>query len=44
MIGGGDFDAITEWMDTHCLATPSERIGILALDLGMELARKAVKP
>jgi hypothetical protein len=44
MIGGGDFDAITEWMDRHCLATPSERIGILALDLGMELARKAVKP
>ena len=44
MIGGGDFDAITEWMDRHCLATPSERIGILALDLGMELARKAAKP
>jgi hypothetical protein len=40
MIGGGDFDAIIEWMDKRCLATPSERIGIAALDLGMELARK----
>jgi hypothetical protein len=41
MIGGGDFDAIIEWMDRRCLARPSERIGIAALDLGMELAKKA---
>jgi hypothetical protein len=41
MIGGGDFDAIIAWMDKRCLATPSERIGIAALDLGMELAKKA---
>jgi hypothetical protein len=41
MIGGGDFDAIIEWMDKRCLQTPAERIGIAALDLGMELARKA---
>jgi hypothetical protein len=41
IVGGGDFDAITAWMDKRCLATPSERIGIAALDLGMELAKKA---
>ena len=44
MVGGGDFDAIIEWMDKRCLATPSDRIGIAALDLGMELAKKAAKP
>jgi hypothetical protein len=44
IIGGGDFDAIIEWMDKGCLATPSERIGIAALDLGMELAKKAATP
>src|SRR3984893_1798368 len=44
MVGGGDFDAIIEWMDKRCLATPSDRIGIAALDLGMELARKTAKP
>ena len=44
MIGGGDFDAIVEWMDRRCLATPSERIDIAALDLGMELAKRAIKP
>jgi hypothetical protein len=43
MIGGGDFDAIIEWMDKRCLETPAERIGIAALDLGMELARKAAR-
>lgn len=43
MIGGGDFDAIIDWMDRRCLQTPAERIGIAALDLGMELARKAAK-
>src|SRR5437868_4161278 len=31
IIGGGDFDAIIDWMDKRCLATPSERIGIAAL-------------
>jgi hypothetical protein len=31
-------------MDQRCLATPSDRIGIAALDLGMELARKAARP
>lgn len=41
MIGGGDFDAIIEWMNKRCLKTPAERIGIAALDLGMELARNA---
>ncbi|XIA64198.1 hypothetical protein ACFIOY_35715 [Bradyrhizobium sp. TZ2] len=44
IIGGGDFDAIIEWMDQRCLTTPSDRIGIAALDLGMELAKKAFKP
>ena len=44
IVGGGDFDAIVSWMDQRCLATPSERIGIAALDLGMELARKAARP
>jgi hypothetical protein len=44
MVGGGDFDAIIAWMDHRCLTTPSDRIGIAALDLGMELARKAAKP
>jgi hypothetical protein len=44
MIGGGDFDAIIQWMDKRCLETPVERIGIAALDLGMELARKAARP
>jgi hypothetical protein len=44
MIGGGDFDAIIKWMDKRCLAMPSERIGIAALDLGMELAKKAATP
>jgi hypothetical protein len=44
IVGGGDFDAITEWMDKRCLATPSERIGIAALDLGIELAKRAAKP
>jgi hypothetical protein len=43
MIGGSDFDAIIEWMDKRCAATPSERIGIAALDLGMELAKKAAE-
>jgi hypothetical protein len=40
MIGGGDFDSIVAWMDTRRRATPSDRIGIAALDLGMELAKK----
>jgi hypothetical protein len=40
MIGGGDFDSIVAWMDTRRRATPSDRIGIAALDLGMELARR----
>lgn len=44
MVGGGDFDAVIEWMDKRCSATPSERIGIAALDLGMELAKNAAKP
>jgi hypothetical protein len=44
MIGGGDFDAIIQWMDKRCLQTPAERIGIAALDLGMELARNAARP
>ena len=44
IVGGGDFDAIIEWMDRRCLAAPSDRIGIAALDLGMELANKAPKP
>jgi hypothetical protein len=44
IVGGGDFDAIVSWMDQRCLAAPSERIGIAALDLGMELARKAARP
>jgi hypothetical protein len=44
MVGGGDFDAIIAWMDQRCLTTPSDRIGIAALDLGMELAKKAAKP
>jgi hypothetical protein len=43
MIGGGDFDAIVAWMDKRCLETPAERIGIAALDLGMELSRGAVR-
>jgi hypothetical protein len=41
MIGGGDFDSIVAWMDTRRRATPSDRIGIAALDLGMELAKRA---
>ena len=44
MVGGGDFDAIIEWMDKRCLAMPSDRIGIAALDLGMELAKKVASP
>jgi hypothetical protein len=44
MVGGGDFDAIIAWMDQRCLTTPSDRIGIAALDLGMELASRAAKP
>ena len=44
IVGGGDFDAIISWMDQRCLATPSDRIGIAALDLGMEFARKAARP
>jgi hypothetical protein len=40
MIGGGDFDPIIAWMDNRCHATPSDRIGIAALDLGMELASR----
>ena len=40
MVGGGDFDAIIAWMDRRCLTTPSDRIGIAALDLGMELAKE----
>lgn len=44
MVGGGDFDAIIAWMDHRCLTAPSDRIGIAALDLGMELAKKAAKP
>jgi hypothetical protein len=44
MVGSGDFDAIIGWMDQRCLATPSDRIGIAALDLGTELAKKAAKP
>jgi hypothetical protein len=43
IVGGGDFDAIIEWMDKRCSAAPSERIGIAALDLGMELAKKAAE-
>ena len=43
MIGGGEFDAIIKWMDQRCLTTPSDRIGIAALDLGMELAKTAAK-
>ena len=41
MVGGGDFDSIIEWMDNRCHVTPSDRIGIAALDLGMELAKRA---
>ena len=41
MIGGGDFDSIVAWMDDRCRATPSDRIGIAALDLGMDLAKRA---
>ena len=44
MIGGGDFVAIIAWMDQRCLTTPSDRIGIAALDLGMELAKRAARP
>ena len=44
MVGGGDFDAIIAWMDQRCLTTPSDRIGIAALDLGMDLAQRAAKP
>jgi len=44
MVGAGDFDAIIDWMDQRCRTTPSDRIGIAALDLGMELARKASRP
>ena len=41
MIGGGDFDSIVAWMDDRCRATPGDRIRIAALDLGMELAKRA---
>jgi hypothetical protein len=40
MVGGGDFDAIT---DRRCFTPSDRRIGIAALDLGVELARKAAK-
>jgi hypothetical protein len=41
MIGGQDFNAMTEWVDERCLAHPADTIGIAALDMGMELAKKA---
>ena len=44
MVGGGDFDEIIAWMDLRCLTPPSDRLGIAALLLGMELAIKAAKP
>jgi hypothetical protein len=41
MIGGGDFDAIINWMDSRCLIAPGDTIGIAALDLAIELANNA---
>jgi hypothetical protein len=39
----GERDMVTAWTDQRCLTTPSDRIGIAALDLGMELAKRAAK-
>ena len=44
MVGGGDFDAIISVDGSTLPGDPFGRIGIAALDLGMELAKKAARP
>ncbi|MET4515863.1 hypothetical protein [Bradyrhizobium sp. I1.7.5] len=43
IVGGGDFSAIVAWMDRRCLSVPTSQIGVVALDLAMELAANAAK-
>ncbi|WP_228747752.1 hypothetical protein [Bradyrhizobium sp. BR 10289] len=43
IIGGGDFLAIVAWMDRRCKSSPTDQIGIAALDLAMQLAGSAAK-